>query len=207
MLAGFGNVEIISGPLAQFSHTIGIDDSMFTKHVEITKTVNQETVYPGQNIDVTVKVSNKGSTSISNLVLDDRNASKGYVNGVEVKSGDLEMNLHNLPAGSSRELSYDIKVENPGQYYLSPARASYTMDDNVISYTSNRPHIKSERPEYLDHLSSLRRSTVLIFDLVTNGNGSLTLTLVDLIIVVILLYHGYRGYRDFVKGTLIADSL
>ena len=164
MLTGFGNVEIISGPPAQFSHTIGINDSMFTKHVEITKTVNQETVHPGENIEVTVTVSNKGSTSISNLVLDDRNASKGYVNGFEVKSGDLEMNLHNLPAGSSRELSYDNKVENPGQYYLSPARASYTMDDNIISYTSNRPHIKSERPEYLDHLSSLRRSTVLIFD-------------------------------------------
>ena len=207
MLTDFGDIEIISGPPSHSSHSIDIDDSMFIKDLEITKTVNQEKTTTGDNLDITVTIENKGSTSLSNVFLDDGNASKGYVNGLKVGSGDLEMNMISLPAGSSRELSYDLTVENPGQYHLSPAMASYEMDGNKVVFASNRPFFIAERPEYLGHLSNLRGSTVLILDYVSNGNGGLTLTLLDLLLVVLLVYHGYRGYMDFFKGTLIADPL
>lgn len=109
-------------------------------HITLTKSVSSSNVTPGDEITVTVKVSNNGNRDASVT------ASDSVPNGISLVSGDLGFQ-EVIKKSSSKSYSYVIRMDAAGDVKLPSATASFSdLEDYKGNRISNTPIVSVVDP-------------------------------------------------------------
>jgi len=169
LLGGLGVMEVSTdetpGPGALIAHA----SLPLMPSLEVERTLDRDTLRPGDTVRVTVTVTNLGSSTVENLVLMDTGLAEGY--GSVMVSGETVKAAASLAPGQSAELSYSATFRNPGTYTLRPAKLTYSSGGAAFTEVTARQVLGSGPPGILGVLGTLRLDAIAIADLLTGGGG------------------------------------
>jgi hypothetical protein len=117
---------------------------------------------------VTVTITNDGSSTVTDLALDDAFPEKYNILG----SGTNKGTWTRLSPGESVSVSYEIDYTNPGTYTNMPAVLKYMENGEQRTAVSNIPSATSKNPSGLTLLSANYGATFALVDKLT-GRGDL----------------------------------
>jgi len=170
LLQGLGVTEVISdttpGPASLRAST----SLPLPPRVAVEKTLDLNSLGPGETLTVTVKATNQGSQAVQSIRLSDPALAKSYGRTVNV-SGETEQLFASLSPGQSVSISYTATARNPGTYTLRPAVATFAYGGETYVAVSERQTLGPGAPGILDTLGALRRGSATLLDLVTGGKG------------------------------------
>jgi hypothetical protein len=170
LLQGLGVTEVISdttpGPASLRAST----SLPLPPRVAVEKTLDSDSLGPGETLTVTVKATNQGSQAVQSLRISDTGLAKSYGRSVNV-SGETEQLFASLSPGQSVSISYTATARNSGTYTLRPAVATYAYGGGTYAAVSGRYTLGPGVPGILDTLGALRRDAATLLSLVTGGRG------------------------------------
>ena len=170
LLKGLGINEITHDP-SPGAEALRVSTSLpLPPRVVLEKTLSSLNAAVGQAFTVTVTATNRGSQPVQDLKVSDKSLVSTYGKSVKVE-GETEKRQDTLGPGQSTSIIYTVKPENPGVYTLRPATATYSHGDQSYSSLSVRQSLSTGPPNILAVAKTLRRDTVMVLDLLTNGGG------------------------------------
>ncbi|WP_445474379.1 BatD family protein [Methanococcoides methylutens] len=100
--------------------TIDIEGAL----LEIEKDVSLSDVFTGEEVDVTVTITNIGMSDVEVSLTEDIPAGFKFVSGADSWEGQLE-------AGDKKRIAYTMLAKEEGIFELPPAIVSYTDEDEI----------------------------------------------------------------------------
>lgn len=144
--------------------------------IEVEKTSQTS----GDTETVTITVTNDGSSSVTNLELDDLFPEKYGI----LSSGTNTATWTRLGPGESVSLSYEMQYERPGVYTNMPAVLKYEENGETHTSVSNIPPVSAKNPNGITLLIDNYQATFDIIDMLT-GKGDL-FALIPLAFIVLI---------------------
>ncbi len=170
LLQGLGVIEVVSDTTPGLMSLTASTSLPLPPRVAVEKTLDSDSLGPGETLTVTVKATNQGSQTVQNIRLSDPGLAKSYSRGVNV-SGETEQFFASLSPGQSVSISYIATARNPGTYTLRPAVATYAYGGETYMVVSERYTLEPGVPGILDTLGALRRDAATLLSLITGGGG------------------------------------
>jgi hypothetical protein len=170
LLQGLGVTEVVSDTTPGPNSLRASTSLPLPPRVAVEKTLDSDSLGPGETLTVTVKATNRGSQAVQSLRLSDLGLAKSYGRSVNV-SGETDHLFVSLSPGQSVSISYTATARNPGTYTLRPAVATYAYGGETYSAVSERYTLGPGVPGIMDTLGALMRDSATLLDLVTGGKG------------------------------------
>jgi len=154
-------------------------------------TVEKSSQASGGVETVTITITNDGTSTVSDLELNDVFPEKYDV----LNSGSSTATWTRLSPGESVSLSYEVKYDNPGTYTNMPAVLNYEEGGETRTAVSNILPASSKSPSGLKLLSENYQVTFDVIDMVT-GNGDLFGMIPLVFIALIAAIDAFKIYRQ-----------
>jgi hypothetical protein len=186
------------------SFQLQVSDLTLPLNVRVTREISSVSVFPNDDVRVTVTVSNDDEEPMTEVFLTDHSAASGYVFGTWVVSGSTSDSWEIIGPGQSRSLSYDLHLGPSGTYTLSPVGVVYEHGGMAFTASSGWSVVSVSHPNSVSLLlmslgSSLEAATSAL-DMITNGSGTTILGGSALLLLALWIFLQYRAFKGWIAG-------